>query len=382
MAAGAGCDPTAEGGELEALREMPERQSFGFERRLQRRSEDAGLDACGPRGAVDLEDPVETTQVDRDRSAIAVAHASLDPAADARAAAVGNGGDLRVAAPVEQRRHLLLAGREGNEVGGILEVAARPAHDVAIRLSVGVCGALVGVGAADPGERRRRFHPRRAQAHVFEARLGGDLQVVDAEALSSHAATELADDLPFALLLALDRLPPLERAAFLLHDVFDAPYASVASALGRSEDACRKLASRARLAIKRHGPVPSAPDDEHARLLAAFVEAAKSGDVSRIECLLTEDAVALSDGGGRVLAALHPIRGADRVARFISGVVRKQIEAGVTLRVENASINGRPGLLLWADDQLVQAVAIDVDDERIATLYMVLNPDKLAALSG
>ena len=206
--------------------------------------------------------------------------------------------------------------------------------------------------------------------------------IVDAEALSSHAATELAEDLSFALLLALDRLSPLERAAFLLHDVFDAPYASVASALGRSEDACRKLASRARLAIKRNGPVPSAPDDEHARLLAAFVEAAESGDISRIECLLTEDAVALSDGGGRVLAALNPIRGADRVARFISGVVRKQIEAGVTLRVENASINGRPGLLLWADDQLVQAVAIDVDVERIATLYMVLNPDKLAALSG
>ena len=206
--------------------------------------------------------------------------------------------------------------------------------------------------------------------------------VVDAEALSSHAATELAEDLSFALLLALDRLSPLERAAFLLHDVFDVPYASVASALGRSEDACRKLASRARLAIKRNAPVPSAPDDEHARLLAAFVEAAESGDISRIECLLTEDAVALSDGGGRVLAALNPIRGADRVARFISGVVRKQIEAGVTLRVENASINGRPGLLVWADDQLVQAVAIDVDDERIATLYMVLNPDKLAALSG
>ena len=206
--------------------------------------------------------------------------------------------------------------------------------------------------------------------------------IVDAEALSSHAATELAEDLSFALLLALDRLSPLERAAFLLHDVFDVPYASVASTLGRSEDACRKLASRARLAIKRNGPVPSAPDDEHARLLAAFVEAAESGDISRIECLLTEDAVALSDGGGRVLAALNPIRGADRVARFISGVVRKQIEAGVTLRVENASINGRPGLLVWADDHLVQALAIDVDDERIATLYMVLNPDKLAALSG
>ncbi len=206
--------------------------------------------------------------------------------------------------------------------------------------------------------------------------------IVDAEALSSHAATELAEDLSFALLLALDRLSPLERAAFLLHDVFDAPYASVAGALGRSEDACRKLASRARLAIKRNGRVPSAPDDEHARLLAAFVEAVESGDISRIECLLTEDAVALSDGGGRVLAALNPIRGADHVARFISGVVRKQIEAGVTLRVENASINGRPGLLLWADDQLGQAVAVDVTDGHIATLYMVLNPDKLAALSG
>src|SRR6185295_19424893 len=108
--------------------------------------------------------------------------------------------------------------------------------------------------------------------------------VFDAEGLAADAATELADDLSFALLLALDRLSPMERAAFLLHDVFDTPFSEIAVMLDRTEPACRQLATRARRAVRDERPVPKATPkaapDSHARLLGAFCEAAASGDVT------------------------------------------------------------------------------------------------------
>jgi len=128
--------------------------------------------------------------------------------------------------------------------------------------------------------------------------------VFDADGLSAEAATELADDLSFALMLALDRLSPLERAAFLLHDVFDRPFSEIAGMLDRSEAACRQLAARARRGVRDERPAPSAPPENHARLLDAFGEAVASGDVSRLASLLREDAIAISDGGGRKAAAL------------------------------------------------------------------------------
>src|SRR5215831_18254591 len=113
--------------------------------------------------------------------------------------------------------------------------------------------------------------------------------VFDANGLSADAATELADDLSFALMLALERLSPLERAAFLLHDVFDRPFSEVAQMLERSEEACRQLAARARRAVRDERPAPKAAPDSHARLLNAFCEAAASGDISALAGLLRED---------------------------------------------------------------------------------------------
>src|SRR5438445_13547187 len=101
--------------------------------------------------------------------------------------------------------------------------------------------------------------------------------VSDAEGLSPDAATELADDLSFALLLALDRLSPMERAAFLLHDVFDTPFSEIAAMLDRTEASCRQLASRARRTVRDNRPVPVATPDSHARLLQAFSDAVASG---------------------------------------------------------------------------------------------------------
>jgi RNA polymerase sigma-70 factor (ECF subfamily) len=202
--------------------------------------------------------------------------------------------------------------------------------------------------------------------------------VFDAEGLSADAATELADDLSFALLLALDRLSPMERAAFLLHDVFDTPFSEVAAVLDRTEAACRQLASRARRAVRDERPAPTATPDSHARLLQAFSDAVASGNVRQLAELLREDAVALTDGGGRKFAALNPIIGADKVARFFIGLAGKI--AGHDVRIQPAVINGVVGALLYLDGELDLTLSMAIDGEKIAAIYVVRNPDKLQHL--
>jgi RNA polymerase sigma-70 factor (ECF subfamily) len=199
--------------------------------------------------------------------------------------------------------------------------------------------------------------------------------VFDAEGLAADAATELADDLSFALLLALDRLSPLERAAFLLHDVFDMPFADVAAMLERTEVSCRQLATRARRAVREARPAPAAPPDRHARLLSAFGEAVASGDVSRLAGLLRADAIAVTDGGGRKTAALNPIIGADKIARFFIALAGKNI--GRDIRIEPAMINGTMGALLYMDGEIDHTISMAIDGDRIAAIYIVRNPDKL-----
>lgn len=202
--------------------------------------------------------------------------------------------------------------------------------------------------------------------------------VFDAEGLSADAATELADDLSFALLLALDRLSPMERAAFLLHDVFDTPFSDIAAMLGRTEAACRQLASRARRAVRDERPAPTATPDSHARLLQAFSDAVASGNVRQLAELLREDAVALTDGGGRKFAARNPIIGADKVARFFIGLAGKI--AGQDVLIQPAVINGAVGALLYLDGELDLTLSMAIDGEKIAAIYIVRNPDKLRHL--
>jgi RNA polymerase sigma-70 factor (ECF subfamily) len=199
--------------------------------------------------------------------------------------------------------------------------------------------------------------------------------VFDAEGLSPDAATELADDLSFALLLALDRLSPLERAAFLLHDVFDMQFSEVARMIDRTEAACRQLATRARRAVRDTRPAPSATPDSHARLLNAFSEAVASGDVSRLAGLLREDAIALTDGGGRKSAALNPIKGADKIARFFISLAGKNSSRDI--RIEPMTINGAVGALLYMDGEVDHSLSLAIDGDRIAAIYIVRNPDKL-----
>jgi RNA polymerase sigma-70 factor (ECF subfamily) len=209
--------------------------------------------------------------------------------------------------------------------------------------------------------------------------------VLDTAALAPDTQTELAEDLSVALLLALDRLSALERAAFLLHDVFDCSFGEVASALGRSEAACRQLASRARTHVREARPqgMTSVRDrsesSSHERLVSAFVSAARSGDVQTLMGLLADDVRLTADGGGKVTAALNVIEGADRTARFVVGAVSKGLPEGSTVRI--AQVNGLPGLIVYRPDGSLQSVAFEIEDNLVRAIYAVSNPEKLEHLA-
>jgi RNA polymerase sigma-70 factor (ECF subfamily) len=211
--------------------------------------------------------------------------------------------------------------------------------------------------------------------------------VTDTASLAPDAQTELAEDLSVALLLALERLSPLERAAFLLHDVFDYSFAQVADALGRNEAACRQLAARARTHVREARPRGVSPprtasasvDPKHAELVSAFISASRSGDLDTLMRLLASDARVVADGGGKVAAALNVIEGADRVAAFLSGAVRKGWTDDLSVRFE--MINGLPGLLVIGPRGLVQTTAFEIEDGVVKAIYVVRNPDKLKHLT-
>jgi RNA polymerase sigma-70 factor (ECF subfamily) len=211
--------------------------------------------------------------------------------------------------------------------------------------------------------------------------------VVDTAALAPDSRTKLVEDLSIALLLTLDRLSPLERAAFLLHDVFDFSFTEVAVTLERSEAACRKLATRARAHVRSLRPrgATATParsseiDAKHTQLMSAFAAATQSGDINALMQLLASDVRVVTDGGGKVRAALNVIDGADRVAQFLVDATRKRPGAwwreDFTLRF--AAINGLPGIVVDAPEGPVQTAAFEIEGNIIRALYVVRNPDKL-----
>jgi RNA polymerase sigma-70 factor (ECF subfamily) len=203
--------------------------------------------------------------------------------------------------------------------------------------------------------------------------------VEDPSTMSPEAATELADDISFALMLALDRLSPGERAAFLLHDVFDLTFAEVGAILGRSDPACRQLASRARTSVRRGRPAAAPSPEAHLRLLKAFGLAVTSGDVQAIAGVLREDAVLVSDGGGKRVTALRPIIGAERIARLLVGANRK-FGGSPDRRAEVRPVNGALAVWTYEGGSLETVWTIAVAEDRIIALYSIGNPDKLADL--
>ncbi|MEZ4417643.1 MAG: RNA polymerase sigma factor SigJ [Gemmatimonadota bacterium] len=193
-------------------------------------------------------------------------------------------------------------------------------------------------------------------------------------------ALELADDLSLAFLLVLERLGVEERAAFLLHDVFGAPYREIAEALEKSEAAVRQIASRARRRIQETRPRFTVSPRAQQQMLERFREALAAQSLEELITLFTEDAVLLSDGGGKALAARNPVVGPDRIARFFLGLNRPGRFAPV--QVLEKEINGVPGYLLLQEGVVVSALTVDLREGRIEQVFVVRNPDKLAGILG
>jgi RNA polymerase sigma-70 factor (ECF subfamily) len=192
---------------------------------------------------------------------------------------------------------------------------------------------------------------------------------------TSEAEEAIADDVTMTLMLAMERLSPLERAAFLLHDVFDVPLADVATTLGREPAAVRQLASRARKHVQHARPRFMLEAAEANRIAHAFFAAARDGDATALSEMLADDVTIHADGGGKVIAFRNVIRGIERVLRLFVAQRRKQ--AAPPKLLQTATIDGLPGFVSIDRGNVLQTTALDIRDGRIAAIYIVRNPDKL-----
>lgn len=198
---------------------------------------------------------------------------------------------------------------------------------------------------------------------------------------SPEELLERADDISMAFLALLERLAPEQRAAFLLREVFDADYADVARALGKSEAACRQIVSRAKAQLKEGRVRQAVSPDTHYKLLSGFAEAARRGDFATLQALLAEDAELISDGGGKVPSFGKVLLGAARIARLYLAIWRRANKGALSLRIELVQLNGQWGLLRFVDGQLESAQGFETDGERITRIHTQRNPDKLRRIA-
>lgn len=190
-----------------------------------------------------------------------------------------------------------------------------------------------------------------------------------------------ADELTLTLMLALERLSPLERAAFLLHDVFDMPLGEIAATLDRAPAAVRQLAARARKHVRDERPRYAVSREEGERIAQAFFTASTQGDLAELRGLLAQNVVILSDGGGKVLAFRNPIVGLDRVLRLFAGLNRKFADK-MPSDIRPVWIDGLPGYISQGRGDVLQTTALEIEDGRIAAIYITRNPDKLGRVAG
>ena len=194
-----------------------------------------------------------------------------------------------------------------------------------------------------------------------------------------HAET--ADSLSMGFLMLLENLTPVERAVFLLHEVFGYDYGEIAEVVGKSEDNCRQIAVRARRHVQDGQPRFEASREQREALAQRFFEAAGAGDQEGLLGLLAADVVAYADGGGKGLAFPKPVHGRDKVARLLMGAAAGGVRAGV-VGMRSVQINGQPGALyVDADGAPIAAVTLDIVDDQVQTLHAVSNPEKLRHIS-
>ena len=192
---------------------------------------------------------------------------------------------------------------------------------------------------------------------------------------------ERAEEVSVAFLLALERLSPLERAVFLLHDVFEEDYDAIGAALDRSPAACRQLAVRAREHVREARPRFSVPQDAASRLVAAFIDAVRRSDLTALKGMLAEDAVLVTDGGGKRKAALRTLTGPDDMLALVRGLLWRGHLEPMTAACP-VRINGYMGVVIDARDGPFTVAFEPASADRLAAIYVVRNPDKLRHLAG
>ncbi|HEU5440518.1 MAG TPA: RNA polymerase sigma-70 factor [Ktedonobacterales bacterium] len=198
------------------------------------------------------------------------------------------------------------------------------------------------------------------------------LEVVDPE-----ERVDREESVSLAFLVLLEELQPVERAVFLLREVFEYEYAEIASFLGRSEIACRQAFSRAKKHLAERRPRFQASPETHRQLLTGFLQAVQVGDMDTLMSLLSDDVTLYADGGGKVKgAATRPISGSSAVARFAIGTRQRFLPE--RYRIELASVNRQPAIVIRGDERAYLVLTIEVEADRIRTVRIVANPEKLA----
>jgi RNA polymerase sigma-70 factor, ECF subfamily len=195
-------------------------------------------------------------------------------------------------------------------------------------------------------------------------------------------ALDDAEDVTLPLLLALERLSPLERAAFLLHDVFGVDFEEIAATIGREPAACRQLASRARTHVRAARPRSRLPKERGLQIAAAFFAATRRGEMDELRSLLAEDVAVYADGGGKVSATTRPVIGRERVVRLHASLARLFARHPSRI-VRQGSVNGLPGFVTIEQDGVLQTTALAIgDDGKIVAVYVTRNPEKLRHLGA
>ena len=184
------------------------------------------------------------------------------------------------------------------------------------------------------------------------------------------------DDVTMPLMLALERLSPLERAAFLLHDVFGVEFEEIGETIGREAAACRQLASRARTQVRAARPRFPVPKEHGLKIAEAFFTASRRGEMQELRSLLATDVAIYADGGGKRSAATKPIIGIEQVMRAHIGLAR-MFAKGPSQILRYGLINGLPGFVTREADNELQTTGLQIESGKIVAIYVVRNPDKL-----
>src|SRR5215203_3522945 len=202
----------------------------------------------------------------------------------------------------------------------------------------------------------------------------------------------LAESVSMAMLVVLETLSPLERAVFVLREAFGMPYAEIGEVVGRKEEAVRQLARRARDHVQERRSRFDADESEQRRVTERFLEATSTGNLEALMAVLSPGVTLVADGGGRALAPRRPVRGAEKVARFLLAVATEERMARFLrsvgsepigdLRVSMAPVNGGPGILVASGDKPISALVLDISDGVVRTIHLVANPEKLAGVRG